>query len=72
LGRGHCQRIAAERAHIYEVYGQALGHFCEELFDEVEKMIEERVGQVRAESNKSDGEEVLLLPNPLQRSSALG
>jgi hypothetical protein len=25
--------LAAERAHIYEVVGQALGHFREELLD---------------------------------------
>ena len=71
--RGHCQcALAAERAHINQVVGEALGHFREERLDLVEQMIAERVGQVRAESNKSDGEEVLLLLNPLQRSSALG
>jgi hypothetical protein len=40
--------LAAERAHIYEVVGQALGHFSEELLDEVDQMIEERVEQLQA------------------------
>jgi hypothetical protein len=32
---------AAERNHIYQVVGKALGHFREELLDEVEQMIGE-------------------------------
>jgi hypothetical protein len=73
LIRGHCQcALAAERAHINQVVGEALGHFREERLDEVDQMIEERVKQMRADSNESDDAEVLLLPNPLQRQSGQG
>ena len=64
--------LAAERAHIIEIAGQALGHFRQELLDEVDQMIEERVKQMRSDSNESDDAEVLLLPNPPRRWSGQG
>jgi len=51
--------LAAERAHIYEVVGEALGHFRNELLDQVEEMIAERVEYLRADVNKGDEGEVV-------------
>jgi hypothetical protein len=38
--------LAEERAHIYEVFGEVLGHFRNEPLDEVEQMIAGRVEQL--------------------------
>ena len=49
-----------------------IGHFRKELLDQVEQMIEERVEQLRADVNKADEGEVVLLPNPLRKRSGHG
>ena len=57
---------------MIKVVGQALGEFRNDLLEEVEKIIAEQVGQLRADvdpNRDSDDGEVLLLPNPLQRRS---
>jgi hypothetical protein len=40
--------LTAERAHTYEVAGEAFGRFRNELLDQVGQMIAERVEQLRA------------------------
>jgi hypothetical protein len=61
-------RHRARPAYMIEVVGQALGEFRNELLNEVEQIIAERVGQLRTDESPKreiDAGEVLMLPNPL-------